>query len=71
MEYLTDIQIKQLKNWINNGWRNSHSATDKQKYTKYLTLVLERTLLMDKNLIKIRKFSKKSIYRKLNSIFPI
>ncbi len=71
MEYLTDIQIKELKNWIQNGWRRSHTATNEQKHTKYLTLILERTLLKKKNLIKIRKFSKKSIYRKLNSIFPI
>mgnify|MGYP001422843176 CR=1 FL=1 len=71
IEYLTDIQIKELKKWINNGWRRSDFATDEQKHTKYLTLILERTLLIDKNLIKIRKFSKKSIYRKLNSIFPI
>ena len=71
IKYLTKPQIKELKDWLQNGWRRSNTATDQQKYTKYLTLILERTLLIDRKLIKIRKFSKKSIYRKLNSIFPI
>ena len=44
MEYLNELQIKELKNWIKNGWRRSNSATDEQKHTKFLTLILERTL---------------------------
>ena len=71
IKYLNKKQIKELKEWIQNGWRRSNTATDRQKHTKYLILILERTLLKDRKLIKIRKFSKESIYRKLNSICPI
>ena len=39
-------QIKELKNWIQNGWRRSHTATDEQKHTKYLTLLVVQDLLL-------------------------
>ena len=71
MGYLSKTQINELKNWIKNGWRRSNTSTSKQKHTKYLTLILEKTLLIDKKFIKIRKFSRKSMYRKLNSILTI
>ncbi len=71
IQYLDDFEINQIKSWIKNGWRRSLTATEDQKYKKYLTLILERALLKEKRYLKIRQFSRKSIYRKLNAIFPI
>ena len=71
LKYLDQLQINQIKNWIENGWRRSNSATDEQKYKKYLTLILERTLLESNKFLRIRQFSRKSIYRILNAFFPI
>ncbi len=71
LKYLDKFQINQIKKWIKNGWRRSRTATDDQKSKKFLVVVLERTLLEKNKFLRIRQFSRKSIYRKLNSIFPI
>ena len=70
LKRLSKIQIQELHKWLENGWRRAQKATQKQKETKFLTLVLEKTLLVDVPNIKIRSFSRRSILRQLNSIFP-
>ena len=63
-------EIDKMENWTLNGWRSSEIATEKQRKIKLKTLILEKQLLKNQQNIKINAFSKYSIWRILNSIFP-
>ena len=62
--------LEKMKNWISNGWRSAKIATTNQREIKLRTLLLEKQLIKDLKGIRILSFSKYSIWRILNSIFP-
>ena len=62
--------IDKMETWTFNGWRSADIATEKQRKIKLKTLILEKRLIENQQDIKIYAFSKYSIWRILNSIFP-